>query len=668
MALTTSMTRSRRAEGAHLSNAKVANSGGHRLLSNAKDHHYAPPPPPPPPRPKRQLDPSEREIDNVVAKKARFATGISVEIPARPSHHARIAKNAVTDAKHTPPKPAAAAAAPKAPTTHRAPPANNGTRPAAPTRTQQHQQQQQQPVPPKHREKVANGLKHELNRLQPSAADTKEQGRKLRSQEATRFKSELSAYFPEYDEVIGNDPKETHLLNVDTPIVIVPDPAPPRSSNNPDTNSSNNNNNNSLQRAQQRPLHPTQPSLLPHEYPIRSYADALYTDLFDAQRIDFSFLDKPPPAGGGGGGSSSDNGYNNDGSAGHAPESDPLPDALYTPAHKKAERLERSIRNTEKGRAQHEKDQIMRLLDGLQGHDWLRVMGVNGITESKKRAFEPARQHFIRGCENILSKFRRWAREEKRRRAEMLERRAAAHEHREGSAKDVASEAEGGEETEGNTEAEGHARKGTARGAGGSHGDEEEEGEEEGEEEEGEGEEEDDDDDEGGEDVVEGEPPDDDADSGDIDASVARQLREEALAAAAKKRKSGGGKASAASASAASGTRGSTAGARRRKTTTTTTKTTTAKTSRSKRPQQQQQQPVIIQEELPKPFTSFFAKPYERDAALSRNRRKGRRVLAWGQPVPDMAEAEFQLPSELCNEETLRAHARRRRRDKRLRK
>jgi hypothetical protein len=28
----------------------------------------------------------------------------------------------------------------------------------------------------------------------------------LRSQEATRFKSELSAYFPEYDEVIGNDP------------------------------------------------------------------------------------------------------------------------------------------------------------------------------------------------------------------------------------------------------------------------------------------------------------------------------------------------------------------------------------------------------------------------------------------------------------------------------
>lgn len=62
-----------------------------------------------------------------------------------------------------------------------------------------------------HQKKVYNGIRHELDRLQPAAADAgqaKEQGRKLRSQEATRFKSELSAYFPDYDEVIGNDAKE----------------------------------------------------------------------------------------------------------------------------------------------------------------------------------------------------------------------------------------------------------------------------------------------------------------------------------------------------------------------------------------------------------------------------------------------------------------------------
>lgn len=69
----------------------------------------------------------------------------------------------------------------------------------------------------RHKEKAINGIKHELDRLQPSATDTnsatERPGRKLRSQEATRFKSELSAYFPDYDEVIGNDPKEQRKCN-----------------------------------------------------------------------------------------------------------------------------------------------------------------------------------------------------------------------------------------------------------------------------------------------------------------------------------------------------------------------------------------------------------------------------------------------------------------------
>ena len=61
-----------------------------------------------------------------------------------------------------------------------------------------------------HHEKVANGIRHELGRLNPYGEDTKttDEGRKLRSQEGTRFKSDLALYFPEYDEVIGNEPKE----------------------------------------------------------------------------------------------------------------------------------------------------------------------------------------------------------------------------------------------------------------------------------------------------------------------------------------------------------------------------------------------------------------------------------------------------------------------------
>jgi len=64
----------------------------------------------------------------------------------------------------------------------------------------------------RHHQKVANGIRHELNRLQPSTTDVKDEKRKLRSQEGTRFKSELSAYFPEYDEVIGNEPKEDRTI------------------------------------------------------------------------------------------------------------------------------------------------------------------------------------------------------------------------------------------------------------------------------------------------------------------------------------------------------------------------------------------------------------------------------------------------------------------------
>jgi hypothetical protein len=55
---------------------------------------------------------------------------------------------------------------------------------------------------------VANGISHEIDKLQPNPADLKDEKRKLRSQEGRRFKSKLSAYFPEYDEVIRNEAKE----------------------------------------------------------------------------------------------------------------------------------------------------------------------------------------------------------------------------------------------------------------------------------------------------------------------------------------------------------------------------------------------------------------------------------------------------------------------------
>lgn len=207
MAMTTSVTRSRRAEGLHLPHSRIPNGHHHRLIANttAKPTQNNQQFPVNPPRAKRPLEASGRDCDPIVPKKARFTTGIAVEIPARPSFHARFTSREPADARASqapPPKPAVAGR-PNPPNHSRAtPPAADAAANAALPSTQQ------QPALTRHQEKVANGLKHELDRLQPSAADTKDQGRKLRSQEATRFKSELSAYFPDYDEVIGNDPKE----------------------------------------------------------------------------------------------------------------------------------------------------------------------------------------------------------------------------------------------------------------------------------------------------------------------------------------------------------------------------------------------------------------------------------------------------------------------------
>jgi len=308
------------------------------------------------------------------------------------------------------------------------------------------------------------------------------------------------------------------FLNVDTPIIIV--------DRNP-----------SLPKPQQ----PTSPSPKKSriangtapEPKYKQFRDSLFDDLYQAQKVDFGFLDKHSKA---------------------TPQSDPLPPSYYNVAHRRAERLEKSIRNSEKGRAQHERDQVIRLLEGLQGHDWLKVMGVSGITEGKRKDFEPARDHFIKGCQVILEKFRMWREEEKRRKLEKERVLAEATQ-------------------------------------------EEVEGEE-----------------------SDGDPP----DYSDVDHAAAMQLHEEAIARSAPH---------------------------------------TPKGRAKKRPKVEFEEPPVHQAE--KEFKSFYKKPYLRQAALEKRRRSGRSVSAWGQPIPDIPEREFDLPEELKEEAGTEATARRKRRGRR---
>ena len=112
---------------------------------------------------------------------------------------------------------------------------------------------------------------------------------------------------------------------------------------------------------------------------------------------------------------------------------DPLGDEIYAKAHRRAERQEKQLRNIEKERAMHEKVQLERLLDSLKGHDWLKVMGISGVTDGEKKSWEPKKDYFIREVEILLEKFREWKEEEKRRKTEREERLLAEEEDEEKS-------------------------------------------------------------------------------------------------------------------------------------------------------------------------------------------------------------------------------------------
>lgn len=284
---------------------------------------------------------------------------------------------------------------------------------------------------------------------------------------------------------------------------------------------------------------------------MKSYSDELFTDLYEAQRVDLPVLESK---------------YK---------DADSLPDSLYETAHRRAERLEKSIRNTEKGRAQHEKDQIIRILGELQGPDWLRTMGVNGVTESKKKTFESARNHFIRGCQAILDKFRWWTLEEKKRK---LERDRALAEEAASEDEDEIADSEEDEEMF-------DVAPGDANAA----------------------------------DDSDGDPP----DASDVDAHIAKQLYDEAIARAKR-----------------------------------------APSVSHKRPRREPSPSPIPQP--PREFRSFFEKRYERDTALSRPRRSRRVAMAWGHALPETVdEEEFYLSDSYLDEETMQARERKKRRDRR---
>ncbi|ORY15039.1 something about silencing, SAS, complex subunit 4-domain-containing protein [Clohesyomyces aquaticus] len=239
-------------------------------------------------------------------------------------------------------------------------------------------------------------------------------------------------------------------------------------------------------------------------------------------------------------------------------DQDPLADSVFLVQHRRAERKEKQLRNIEKERAMHEKVQLERLLDGLQGPDWLKVMGITGVTDGERKDWEPKRDYFVKEVEALVDKFRIWKEEEKRLRAEK-EAAVAARE-----------EASGDEDDEDDDESEAANTNTT------------------------------------------------DSRSASIHQRLPR----------------------------------------------TNHSPTQTQPPKPRRPPRPQGFLLLLPPEPTTPFVSFYAKPHLRAAALGKHRH-GRNASAFGQPVPEFEDKEFEMPEEYLTEEALRVRARKRRREKR---
>ena len=260
---------------------------------------------------------------------------------------------------------------------------------------------------------------------------------------------------------------------------------------------------------------------------------------------------------------------------------DPLHKDIFLRAHKRPERQEKQMKNIEKEKALHEKFQLDRLLEELKGPDWLRVMGISGITESEKKLYEPKRVLFIREITAMIEKHKQWKEEEKRRKIDREQALLAQEEEFE--------EEPAVEEESDDVEIEGDMEIANT---------------------------EHDQDDDDNEQSVSVSPGADPPSTNDLDVLAARQLLQEANSASHGKKAPG---------------------------------TLPSKPS----------------ELVPyRPFTSFYNKKHLRDAAVAGHRRS-RTVTAFGEPVPEMEDIEFQLPDSILNEETIKACGRRKRRERR---
>ncbi|KAJ5097660.1 hypothetical protein N7456_008381 [Penicillium angulare] len=416
-----------------------------------------------------------------------------------------------------------------------------------------------------HQKRKSDILERELLLPTPASAPAPAatERRSLRSADTgARCKSELAQYFYNYEQIISLDsPKPVvETLAANTIIALVDDLSEPLPFTSP-------------------------PDPTPFGNPLEK--------LFDCESITLPLPIKQPPE-------------------------DPLSEEFFFRSHRRFERQEKQLRNIERDRAQHEKQQLDRLLEELRSQDWLRVMGLPSVHESEKKFYEPKRQILIQELVALLNKFQVWKDEERRRK--LIKEKSVPPADAEIESRRSRKRSRPVEETE---EQESSLTPGP-----------------------------------------ETETP-STPDSNDVDALAARQLHQEARSAsdsAAKNRKS-------TSNSNSRKPKPKSADADNEKTTNTDKKGSQKQVKPQNTDPSPPPPPAPVPFFLPplddKPFISFFSDDKEREIALAaipgNREERTHRVLAFGQPIPEVDEQEFQPPEDLITEEALQASQRQRR-------
>jgi hypothetical protein len=222
---------------------------------------------------------------------------------------------------------------------------------------------------------------------QPVEKRKKEERRSLRSRDdGPRLKSELAVYFGNYEEIMFESPVEPEFITTESAIYITDDTPKVAKAEIPSPMKSSKQSRGTPNSARSNGMRPA--ASLQSSPP--SYNGCQVVDLS-------TFLKNVPDH-----------------------PDDPLSEDAFLKSHKRAERKEKQLRNIERERAMHEKFQLDRLLEGLQGHDWLKVLGITGVT-----------------VQTLVNKFQEWKDEEKRQR---IEREAALAAEREAEEDDDDSE------------------------------------------------------------------------------------------------------------------------------------------------------------------------------------------------------------------------------------